>query len=197
MREKRSRMSAGTAFGVDQSVDRQVGCDAGDDDRRRDRRAVLEADPGDPAVGRPGSRRPCCAAAARRRRTSNSSAQMRGQRADAAPQLLDQQRVLVGHGEPVRQRRGGAGRRGSAVGGVDREQRQHAAQRAVLLLVGQVAVEHIGDRSEQQVGDRRPLEFVCRAGIHLVERLRRLRRRRSGPARASAPGTRPSARPCR
>ena len=36
---------------VDQLVDREVGRDAGDDDRRGDRRAVLEADPGDPAVG--------------------------------------------------------------------------------------------------------------------------------------------------
>ncbi len=123
----------------------------------------------------------------------NSSLQMRGERTDAAPQLLDQQRVLVGHGEPVRQRRGGAGRRGTAVGGVDRQQRQHAAQRAVLLLVGKVAVEHVGDRPEQQVGDRRSLEFVCRAGIHLVERLRRLAgvEPPQRPGRRLAPGHQP------
>ena len=36
---------------VDQAVDRQVGRDAGDDDRRGDRRAVLESNPGDAAVG--------------------------------------------------------------------------------------------------------------------------------------------------
>src|SRR6185295_18747867 len=94
------------------------------------------------------------------------------QRADATLDLLDQQRVLVRDGEAIRQRRGGAGRGGTPVGGVDRQQREHAAQRAVLLFVGKVAVQHIGDRCEEQVGDRRTLEFVCRTGIHLVESLR-------------------------
>jgi len=74
------------------------------------------------------------------------------------------------------QRRRGAGRRRATVGGVARQQRQHAAQSAVLLLVGQIAVDDVGDRSEQHVGDRRTLEFVCRTCIHLVERLRRLAR---------------------
>ena len=36
---------------VDQAVDREVRRDAGDDDRRGDRRAVLEADSGDAAIG--------------------------------------------------------------------------------------------------------------------------------------------------
>ena len=118
---------------------------------------------------------------------------MRRERADAAPQLLDQQRVLVRHGEPVGERRGGAGRRGPAVGGVARQKRQHPAQRAVLLLVRQIAVEHVGDRAEQQVGDRRSLEFVCGTGIHLVKRLRRLARVEppQRPGRRLAPGHQP------
>ena len=43
----------------------------------------------------------------------------------------------------------------------------------MLLGVGEVAVQDVGDGAEQHVGDRRALEFVLRAGIHLVDGLRR------------------------
>ena len=95
-------------------------------------------------------------------------AQVRGERADAATQLLHLHGGPVGNAQAERQRRRAAGRGRPAVEGVDGQHRHRAAQRGVLLAVRQVAVQHVGHRPEQHVVDRRALEFACGASVHLV-----------------------------
>ncbi len=81
--------------------------------------------------------------------------------------------ALVGDGEGEGEAGGAAGGVGPAVGGVDGEEREHAAHDGVLLLVRQVAVDDVHRRAEQCLVDGAALGFVCGAGVHLVDGLGR------------------------
>ena len=83
------------------------------------------------------------------------------------------------------------GEYGPAVGGVDRQEGQHAAHLGVLVAVGQVVVDHVHHAAEQGGADGLALLLVGRARPHLVERPGRLAHvepadgpgRRLGPSR--------------
>lgn len=111
---------------VDHLGDRVVGCDARHHDGRVDRRAVLESDADHVAVGD----QDFVDLAAKSRLAAvalQDIGEMCCQSANSAAELLHQRGVLVGHGQPERQRRGTAGDGRPAVGGVDGEEGQHSA----------------------------------------------------------------------
>ena len=58
---------------------------------------------------------------------------------------------------------------GAPIGGVDRQEAQHAADLGVLDTVGEVPVDDVHDAAEHGGADRLTLGFVGGAGPHLVE----------------------------
>ena len=100
-------------------------------------------------------------------------AQVLGECADAALELGHHRGAVVGHRQRERQAGGAARCVGPAVGGVDGQKREHPAHDRVLVLVGQVSVDHVHRRPEQHFVNRPAFGVVGCAGIHLVEGLGR------------------------
>ena len=82
-------------------------------------------------------------------------------------------------------------------GGVDGEEAQHAPDRRVLDLVGQVAVDDVHHAAEHGDADGLSLRLVGGAVPHLVERPRAAVARRSGRWPGPGPRPTPPPRPCR
>ena len=150
-----------------------IRCDARNNDRRGNCRAIFQTDTAHPTI-RCQDLGHLAAQAHVTAMPDEKLMQMRRQRTDAAAELFHLQRGRIRHRQPEGQCGGTARGFRTAVGHVERQERQHSAQHTVLLLVGEIAVQHIGDRSEKHVVDTRPLEFICRTGVHLIECFRRL-----------------------
>ena len=150
-----------------------VGGEVGDDDGRGDGFAVVGTHAGDlRAVDEDlfglGAVADLAAAA------FEHLAQVFGERADAAFELGHHLPALFGDGEGEGEAGGAAGGVGPAVGGVDREEGEHAAHDGVLLLVRQVAVDDVHGGTEEGLVDGAALGLVGGAGVHLVDGLGRL-----------------------